>query len=91
MKDPEFRYQIANRAGRTPENQALMMHVSRVGNHCESLGMLVTWLSWGRESALPPLRFFATLSQPFEVAPYFRVGPTAVVDNRSQGIKYTGK
>ena len=41
MKDPEFRYQIAHRAARTPENQVLMMRVSNVGNHYENIGLLI--------------------------------------------------
>ena len=41
LQDPEFRYQIANRAARTAENITLMRQVSTVGNYWENVGLLV--------------------------------------------------
>src|SRR6516225_2718268 len=41
LQDPEFRYQIANRAARTAENITLMRQVSTVGNYWENMGLLV--------------------------------------------------
>jgi len=41
MKDPEFRYQIANRAARTAENQVLMTRANQVGNYYENMGLLI--------------------------------------------------
>jgi uncharacterized protein DUF4760 len=41
LKDPEFRYQLANYHARTGENQALIAKVNTVGNFYENVGMLV--------------------------------------------------
>jgi len=41
LKDPEFRYQIANPAARTSENQGLIQKATDVGNFYENIGLLV--------------------------------------------------
>jgi len=41
MKDPEFRYQIANVAARTPDNQVFIQRVGGICNHYEMVGLLV--------------------------------------------------
>ena len=41
MKDPEFRYQLANRTARTAENLSFIQKVAAVANHYELLGVLV--------------------------------------------------
>ena len=52
LQDPEFRYQLTNRAARTSENQTLIGHVSTVGNFYESTGLLVKTGLLDRELAL---------------------------------------
>jgi hypothetical protein len=41
LRDPAFRYQIANRAAMTPENQTLWGEILLVGNFHENMGALV--------------------------------------------------
>jgi hypothetical protein len=41
LQDPEFRYQMVNRAERTDENITLISKVATVGNHWENVGLLV--------------------------------------------------
>ena len=41
MRDPAFRYQLANRSAVTGENGPLITKISRVGNYYEAVGILV--------------------------------------------------
>jgi hypothetical protein len=41
LKDPAFRYQLVNRAARTPENQTLIAKVNVIGNFHDVIGALV--------------------------------------------------
>ena len=41
LEDPEFRFQLANRVGRTGENQELVTRLNTVGDFFENLGLLV--------------------------------------------------
>jgi hypothetical protein len=41
LEDPEVRSELANRRARSPENRALMAHITTVGNFYERLGLLV--------------------------------------------------
>ena len=52
LKDPEFRYQLANRAARAIENRAFMGKINLVGNFYEHLGLLVKTGLIDRELAL---------------------------------------
>ena len=52
LKDPEFRYQLVNRAARTVENRAFMGKINLVGNFYEHLGLLVKTGLIDRELAL---------------------------------------
>jgi hypothetical protein len=41
IRDPAFRYQLANRFARTDENSPLFAKISRLGNYYEGMGILV--------------------------------------------------
>ena len=41
LKDPEFRYQLANRQARSSENQKFFTQRAAIGNHYEQMGLLV--------------------------------------------------
>ena len=41
MRDPAFRYQLANRPAATGENGPLITKIGRVGNYYEAVGILV--------------------------------------------------
>lgn len=52
LNDPEFRYQVANRGTRTPENSAFVTKLIDVGNFYENMGLLVKSGLIDRELAL---------------------------------------
>ena len=79
LQDPEFRYQLANRAARTSENQTLIGHVSTVGNFYESTGLFVKTGLLDRELALS--LWSGTGSRDWEM-----LAPVAAVLRRSLGV-----
>src|SRR5215472_15400712 len=41
VRDPEFRYQLANRKARTADNQELIAKMNTIGNFYENVGLLI--------------------------------------------------
>ncbi|HLI97649.1 MAG TPA: hypothetical protein VKT72_16385 [Candidatus Baltobacteraceae bacterium] len=52
LQDPEFRFQIANRASRTPENEPFIAYATLLGDFYESMAMLIRKGLVDREIAL---------------------------------------
>ena len=78
LEDPEFRYQLANRAARTNENQTLIGQISTVGNFYESTGLFVKTGLLDRELALS--LWAGTATQDWDL-----LAPVAAMLRRSLG------
>ena len=78
LKDPEFRYQMGNRAARTPETRAFMAKIQTVGNFYENMGLLVKSGLVDRELALDTWN--AQIAGDWE-----RIAPFAAIARQRQG------
>ena len=78
LKDPEFRYQLANPQTRSSENQTLFLQRAAVGNHYEQLGLLV-------KTGLVDQNLAMSIWSSTAFATWQRLAPSVSIARRTRG------